>query len=267
MPRLTALLPPTPRLVADTWPIPARAIQSLVGEMPNPEDYEMTGTLVGVRKAEAGPALTAVIGISGQMNLPTYGVSSLNAQIHFVFNPVAAVPPAAGPGGGAPPATARRAKALAAPRRESSMLGATFPSVLMAWKATNLLPGDEPDSSRHAPTSYNWNGGLSRPPTPGAGTKNGLDGPHSHPHRHRNEFLAALPGSAGAVLLAPPPESEVEPANDRPQRPLSSSNRTTEPARMFLFSPWLPARPIRRPTENSVMPTNFSARSTPTGPK
>ena len=97
LPRLTALLPPTPRLVGDTWPIPAKAAQSLVGEMPSAEDYEMTGTLIEVRKAETGTALTAVIGISGQMNLST-GLSSLNAQIHFVFNPVAAVLPAAGSG-------------------------------------------------------------------------------------------------------------------------------------------------------------------------
>ena len=98
LPRLKALLPQTPRLVADTWPIPAKAVEGLVGELPGPEDYDMTGTLVEVRKAGAGPALTAVIGISGQMNLPSYGASSLNAQIHFVFSPVAPVPPGAARG-------------------------------------------------------------------------------------------------------------------------------------------------------------------------
>ena len=114
--------------MGDTWPIPAKAAQSLVGEMPSAEDYEMTGTLIEVRKAGAGTALTAVIGVSGQLNL-SYGLSSLNAQIHFVFNPVAGrsrQPPARGP----PPsqATARPRRADAGATRESSMLGATFPA-------------------------------------------------------------------------------------------------------------------------------------------
>lgn len=143
MPGLSALLPPTPRLVADTWPIPARAVQSLVGEAPNPEDYEMTGTLVGVRKARAGPALVAIIGISGQMNLPSYGASSLNAELHFVFNPVAAVAPAVGPGTTPGAGDGSAGKRARGPDEGIVNARGHISQVLMAWKATNLLADDE----------------------------------------------------------------------------------------------------------------------------
>jgi hypothetical protein len=143
MPRLTALLPQTPRLVADTWPIPARAAQCLVGEMPSGEDYDVTGTLVEVHKAGEGPALTAVIGIAGQMNLPSFGASSLNAQIHFVFNPVAAVPPAAGSGATRRPGDSPASKGGNRPEPGVVTARGYISRVLMAWKATNLLPDEE----------------------------------------------------------------------------------------------------------------------------
>ena len=143
LPQLKALFPPTPRLVGDTWPIPAKAAQCLVGEMPSPEDYEMTGTLIEVRKTGAGPALTAVIGISGQMNFRT-GLSSLNAQIHFVFNPVAPVPAAAA-SGTASQARSTALRAKSGRRRDEGIVNARgyISRVLMAWKATNLLPDEE----------------------------------------------------------------------------------------------------------------------------
>ncbi len=144
MPRLTALLPPTPRLVADTWPIPARAIQSLVGEMPSPEDYDMTGTLVEVRKAGAGPALTAVIGISGQMNLPSYRRQLAQCTDSALFSTRSR------------PFRQRRLRGRLARssdtpasksgrRPEEGIVNARgyISRVLMAWKATNLLPDEE----------------------------------------------------------------------------------------------------------------------------
>jgi hypothetical protein len=143
VPRLTALLPPTPRLVGDTWPIPAKAAETLVGEMPSAEDYDMTASLVEVRKAGAGPALTAVIGISGQMNLPTYGISSLNAQIHFVFNPVAAVPPSAGSAASSRSGDGPASKGGRRPDAGIVDARGYISHVLMAWKATNLIPDED----------------------------------------------------------------------------------------------------------------------------
>ena len=143
VPRLSALLPPTPRLVGDTWPIPAKAVQGLVGEMPGADDYEMTGTLVEVHKAKSGPALTAVIGVSGQMNLASWGASSLNAQIHFVFNPVAAAAPPVGSGTAPPAGDSPTGKSGRKPDEGIVNARGHISRVLMAWKATNLLPDEE----------------------------------------------------------------------------------------------------------------------------
>ncbi len=78
---------PTPQRMGDTWRISVREkIQCIVNEIPDTEDYEMNGRLIEVRKTGRGTSLTAVIGISGQMNL-SHGKSMLNAQIHFVFEP------------------------------------------------------------------------------------------------------------------------------------------------------------------------------------
>ena len=130
------------KLVGDTWPIPAKAAQSLVGEMPSNEDYEMTGSLVEVRKPDVAAPLTAVIRISGQLTLST-GLSSLNAQIHFVFSTPAAVLPASG-SDSAPKAINSPAK-KGGRRRDEGVTDARghISRVLMAWKATNVLPDEE----------------------------------------------------------------------------------------------------------------------------
>ena len=57
-----------------------------MNELPETEDYEVNGRVIDVRKSAMGTALTAIIGISGQMNL-SVGKSMLNAQIQFVFEP------------------------------------------------------------------------------------------------------------------------------------------------------------------------------------
>jgi hypothetical protein len=142
LPQLTALLPPTPRLVGDTWLISARAAQGLVGEMPSSEDYEMSGTLIEVRKGGTGTTLTAVIGVSGNFNHSS-GLSSLNAQIHFAFNAPPAALPASGvgttPNLGDPP-TGKDART-----RNAGVVDARgfISRVLMAWTATTVLPEDE----------------------------------------------------------------------------------------------------------------------------
>ena len=60
----------------------------------------MTGSLLEVQKTASGPTLTAVIGITGDFNV-SHGPSSLNAEIFFVFNPVAPVPASTGSGASA----------------------------------------------------------------------------------------------------------------------------------------------------------------------
>ncbi len=142
LPQLTAVFPPTPRLVGDTWPISAKAAQSLVGELPSAEDYEMTGSLVKVLKAATGTALTAVISITGQLSLST-GPSSLNAEIHFVFNPSRVVSPFGG--SGVAPKSGDSQSNKGGRRRDEGIMDARghISRVLMAWRATNVLPEEE----------------------------------------------------------------------------------------------------------------------------
>ena len=91
VPQLTTLFPPAPKRVGDSWPISRPVAQCLVGEVPDAAEYQLNGTLVEVRKAASGPNLTAIIDVSGQMNL-SLGLSALRAQLHFDFDsaPVAA---------------------------------------------------------------------------------------------------------------------------------------------------------------------------------
>ena len=142
LPQLTALLPPTPRLVGDTWLISARAAQCLVGEMPSTEDFEMTGTLIEVHKGGAGTAMTAVIGVSGKFN-HSIGLSSINAQIHFVFNAAAAVPPSSGSGVALKSVDTPAGKR--GRRKDEGVVDARgfISRVLMAWTATTVLPEEE----------------------------------------------------------------------------------------------------------------------------
>ena len=71
VPQLVALLPRMPMRVGDSWSIERPVARFLVSELPDEADYELTGKLVEVRKAASGPGLTAIIGVSGQMNLST----------------------------------------------------------------------------------------------------------------------------------------------------------------------------------------------------
>jgi hypothetical protein len=142
LPRLTALLPPTPKLVGDTWQIPAKAAECLVGELPSPDEYAMSGSLLEVRKSKSAPTLTAVIGINGEFTV-SHGPSALSAEVLFTFDPVAPVPPPASPEaspktGGSPTGTGGR-------RAEEGIVNARgyISGIRMAWKATNLIPAEE----------------------------------------------------------------------------------------------------------------------------
>jgi hypothetical protein len=142
LPRLTALLPQTPRLVGDTWQIPAKATECLVGELPSPDDYAMSGKLLEVRKSKSGPTLTAVIGINGEFTV-SHGPSALSAEVLFTFNPVAPVPPPAS--SGASPKTGTSAVGTGGRRPEEGIVNARgyISGMRMAWKATNLIPAEE----------------------------------------------------------------------------------------------------------------------------
>jgi hypothetical protein len=142
VPQLTTLFAPTPQRVGDTWRISRQAMQCLVNEVPDTEDYEMNGRLIEVRKTGTGTSLTAVIGISGQMNL-SHGKSVLNAQIHFVFEPTPAVAPPLDAGASRKPAESAAVKARN--KRDAGIINARgrISRVLMAWVASTPLEDDD----------------------------------------------------------------------------------------------------------------------------
>jgi hypothetical protein len=142
LPSLPVLFPPTPRRVSDTWPISRQVAQYLVGELPDAEDYEMTGTLLEVRKTGAGTTLTAVIGVSGQLNV-SLGKSMLNAQIHFVFEPAPVVAPPPSSGASPKPADSPTGRGRGQPEEGVVNARGWISRVLMAWTASNELPEDE----------------------------------------------------------------------------------------------------------------------------
>ena len=142
VPKLTSLLAPTPQRVGDTWRISREKMQCIVNEIPDAEDYEMTGRLVEVRKTGTGTSLTAVIGISGQMDL-SQGKSMLNAQLHFVFEPTSAVRPASDSAASTKAAESPTVKARS--KRDEGIVDARgrISRLLMAWVAsTPLADGD-----------------------------------------------------------------------------------------------------------------------------
>ena len=209
--QLIALFPPTPRLVGDTWKIPARTAQYLVAEMPGPEDYEMTGTLIEVHKAKTGTALEAVIGVSGQLNL-SIGTSALNAQIHFVFNAPPADQSQSGSGPASKPVDSPPAKS--GRRRNEGITDARgyISRVLMAWKATNVLPDEEGRLKQTRTYELDLERRLSaRQSRTPAAQMHPVAIPEPIPDSQRGKFVAPLPRSTGGILFTSPAESGVEP--------------------------------------------------------
>ena len=86
IPQLIAFFPTVSKRVSETWEVPAVAVQHVSGELPDPTDYELTGTLNNVTKDADGKKLIAEIGVSGRFRLAN-GPSAFNAQIEFVFEP------------------------------------------------------------------------------------------------------------------------------------------------------------------------------------
>jgi hypothetical protein len=92
-PRLTAIFPPRPVRKADTWTLTRAAAQALVGQVPEAADFRLEATLTQVERAAQGTVLTAIIDISGVVNLDA-GEGAVRARLWFVFEPLAATPAA-----------------------------------------------------------------------------------------------------------------------------------------------------------------------------
>ncbi len=95
MPRLMEVLPPPARpvRVGDPWPITRKAAQVLMDDLPADGTFNLEGKLVDIRKEGQGTALTAIIEISGTLELE-FGPGSVKARISFVFEPPAPAPAA-----------------------------------------------------------------------------------------------------------------------------------------------------------------------------
>jgi hypothetical protein len=92
LPTLAAILPRQLGRVGDTWTISRAAATALFGSPPTSDEFELTGEIRSVTKNASGTSMTAVFAVKGQ-----WGVSGVNALIHFTFEPSPSKP-AASPG-------------------------------------------------------------------------------------------------------------------------------------------------------------------------
>ena len=92
---LIAFLPSTPKRVSETWEIPAGAIQSVSGRAPDPEGYELTGTLEQVTRSPDGNSSVAEIDIAGKFDVEGQP-GAFHGRIIFEFVPRGVALPAAG---------------------------------------------------------------------------------------------------------------------------------------------------------------------------
>jgi hypothetical protein len=92
IPQLIAFFPTGAKRVSETWEVPPVAVQHVSGELPDPTDFELTGTLNSVTKDTDGKTLIAEIGVTGRFRLAN-GPSAFNAQIEFAFEPTGVTVP------------------------------------------------------------------------------------------------------------------------------------------------------------------------------
>jgi hypothetical protein len=180
VPQLTVLFPPTPRRVGDTWSIPRAAALCLVGEIPEPDDYELKGTLTEVRRGASGTGLTAVIDIAGQMNV-SFGLSALKARIQFAFESSPVVPPA----------TASAARSDAADDQTGKIRGqkdagvvdarGRIIRVVMLWAVSDVLPDSDGRLKRTMTYQLNLGRKFDSTPDDAAGPKGPLAVPDPAP--------------------------------------------------------------------------------------
>jgi hypothetical protein len=91
--QLSAFFPPVAKRVSDTWSIPRSAVQGMTGKLPEPEGFDLNGTLLKVLRSSDGQSLVAQIGVTGKFDLDG-NPSAFNARIDFTFEPPGfALPP------------------------------------------------------------------------------------------------------------------------------------------------------------------------------
>ena len=83
VPQLVSLLPPQGVRIGDTWRVPRRAAQALLGD-PWIQGDSLVGKLSEVRKEVDGPRSVASIAISGRVVGPM-GDTTINAEVVFTF--------------------------------------------------------------------------------------------------------------------------------------------------------------------------------------
>ena len=85
IPQLAALLPTQAVRVGDTWRVPRRAAQAMLGD-PYVQGDTLVGKLAEIKKEVEGPRMVASISISGKATGPA-GDSVVNAEALFTFIP------------------------------------------------------------------------------------------------------------------------------------------------------------------------------------
>ena len=92
LPIVSLILPSKPSRVGDTWPVRREVVFALLGNAPAEENYDVTAEILEVRKNREDPAMTAIIGVKGQLVVPE-GPCGINAQVHFTFVPTEVAAP------------------------------------------------------------------------------------------------------------------------------------------------------------------------------
>ena len=86
LPQLMSFFRQVPTRVNEPWPITAKAVQDISGELPSPDEFDLNGKIVNVSKTKDGSRLVALISITGQFNLDVRPCA-FSATIEFTFIP------------------------------------------------------------------------------------------------------------------------------------------------------------------------------------
>ncbi len=83
LPGLAAILPNAAVRIGDTWRVPPKAVQALLGE-PETRAVMFTGKFVGLRRPPVGPTLQAILAVTGKIQTPL-AETLVNAEVAFTF--------------------------------------------------------------------------------------------------------------------------------------------------------------------------------------
>ncbi len=83
VPQLNLILPGQAIRLGDSWRVPRRAAQALLGE-PGAKGDTLVGKFDELRKEVDGPRLVALVRVTGRITTPT-GESAVNAEVQFTF--------------------------------------------------------------------------------------------------------------------------------------------------------------------------------------